>query len=152
VRYTWERLVHLDWPAIEAWQRAGFDFGSHGATHRRLTWLSPDEVADDLGRSRRALVERLGPRAGVAVAYPFGAGDRNTVACAKRTEFRLGFAGPAGDGGDPLMLPRTPVYMWDVGDRPLGLRGDALGEAGRMAALIANRCAVGTSWMLKLRR
>jgi hypothetical protein len=35
---------------------------------------------------------------------------------------------------------------------PLGLRRDALGTVGRDVAHIANRCAVGTSWMLTLRR
>lgn len=152
VRYTWDRLVHLDWPAIEAWKGRGFDFGSHGATHRRLTWLGVDEMVEDLGRSRRVLVERLGPAGGLAVAYPFGACDAITVAAAQKTGFGLGFSGPSGKGGDPLSLPRQPVYMWDIGDRPLGLRTDALGLAGRVAALVANRCAVGTSWMLKLAR
>ena len=38
-RYTWRRLAHLDWPTIETWRGRGFDFASHSATHRRLTWL-----------------------------------------------------------------------------------------------------------------
>lgn len=151
VRYTWDRLRHLDWPAIEAWKGRGFDFGSHGATHRRLTWLGIDEMAEDLHRSRRTLVGRLGAGAGLAVAYPFGACDRTIIASAEGMDFELGFAGPSGNGRDPLRLPRLPVYMWDAGDRPLGLRADALGRVGRIAARVANRCAVGTSWMLKLR-
>jgi peptidoglycan/xylan/chitin deacetylase (PgdA/CDA1 family) len=151
VRYTWRRLSHLDWPAIEQWQARGFSFGSHGASHRRLTWLEPGAVAEDLGRSRRMLVQRLGAEAGSALAYPFGAANAGVRTAAREAGFTLGFAGPGGSGRDPFDLPRTPVYLWDIGDRPLGLRRDALGRAGQMAAYLANRCAVGTSWMLKLR-
>jgi hypothetical protein len=42
--------------------------------------------------------------------------------------------------------------MWDVGDTPFGLRDDGLGAAGRFVADVANRCAVGTSLLLKLAR
>ena len=152
VRYTVNRLRHLDWPEIERWQARGFTFGSHGATHRRLTWLAPGDVAEDLGRSRRLLVDRLGPEAGRAVAYPFGATNGAVRGAAQEAGYEMGFTGPGGNARDPFDVPRTPVYLWDIGDRPLGLRADALGRAGRMAAYVANRCAVGTSWMLQLRK
>ena len=48
---------------------------------------------------------------------------------------------------DLLNLARVPVYVWDVGSVPFGLRGDAIGAGGRLIADVANRCAVGTSWM-----
>src|SRR5213083_2849508 len=75
VRYTWRRLPHLDWPAIETWQARGFDFESHTASHARLTWLDDARAGDDLARSRATLVARLGDAAGRAIAYPFGAAD-----------------------------------------------------------------------------
>jgi len=56
-----------------------------------------------------------------------------------------------GANGSALALGRVPVYMWDRGDTPFGLRHDATGTLGQLVAGIANRCAVGTSWMLKLR-
>jgi len=59
----------------------------------------------------------------------------------------LGFGGVQGDGSDPLRLPRVPVYMWDVGSTPLGLRSGGWGAAGRFVAHVANRCAVGTAVM-----
>lgn len=152
VRYTRHRLTHLDWPAIEAWRARGFDFGSHSATHRRLTWLKEEALVEDLGRSHETLVGRLGAAAGRAVAYPFGATNRHTVEIARRTGFEVGFAGVWESGSDPLRLPRLPVYMWDVGRIPTGLRGGLLGSVGRLAAHVANRCAVGTSLMLALRR
>lgn len=152
VRYTWRRLDHLAWPAIERWKGRGFDFGSHSATHPRLTWLGNERVSDELYRSRVALVERLGADAGRAVAYPFGAANATTARWAECHGFALGFAGARGDPADNYRLPRVPVYLWDAGNTPLGLRRDWLGAAGRLVAHLANRCAAGTSMMLGLRR
>jgi peptidoglycan/xylan/chitin deacetylase (PgdA/CDA1 family) len=61
-RYTWRRLPTLDWRTVERWRIAGFDFGSHGATHRRLTWLRQPEVAAELTRSRDVVCRRGGNR------------------------------------------------------------------------------------------
>jgi peptidoglycan/xylan/chitin deacetylase (PgdA/CDA1 family) len=151
VRYTWNRLTHLDWKEIEHWQARGFAFGSHGATHRRLTWLDSPQVLADLRRSRDVLVRRLGPEAGRAVAYPFGAVDSRITAQAEAAGYELGFGGVKASG-ERLSLPRVPVYCWDGWDVPIGLRADALGTVGRIVAHAANRCAVGTSLMLARQR
>jgi hypothetical protein len=45
-----------------------------------------------------------------------------------------------------------PVYAWDVGRVPAGLRGGPLGSVGRLVAHVATRCAIGTSLMLALSR
>jgi hypothetical protein len=97
------------------------------------------------------LVARLGARAGRAIAYPFGAADTRVEGLARDAGYELGFGGVRGDHGAPLHLPRVPVYTWDVGKTPFGLRDDGLGSVGRFVAHVANRCAVGTSLMLKLR-
>lgn len=150
VRYTWRRLLHLDWRAIEHWRGLGFDFASHGATHARLTWLADARVRDELARSREVLQQRLGPEAGRAVAYPFGASDERIEDFAWRAGYELGFGG-ARPSGSRFALSRVPVYLWDVGRVPFGLRRDPLGVLGCVAAQGAHRCAVGTSWMLRLR-
>jgi len=150
VRYTWDRLQHLEWSEIEHWHARGFEFGSHGATHRRLTWLDDAEVEADLMRSRELLRSRLGPAAARAVAYPFGAVDARIVRHAAAAGYELGFGGVKGSG-HRLDVSRVPVYFWDRWDLPFGLRDDALGAVGRSVAHAANRCAVGTSLMLKLR-
>ena len=150
-RYTWHRLPHLDWAAIEQWRSRGFDFASHTASHARLTWLSEAAATDELGRSRETLQARLGAAKPAAVAYPFGAVDERVARFARGAGYELGFGGVRGDPKDPLRQPRAPVYMWDVGSTPLGLRTGGVGAAGRFVAHVANRCAVGTSWMLKLR-
>ncbi len=146
VRYTWHRLAHLDWDTIGRWQERGFEFASHSASHARLTWLSDAQATDELVRSRETLVRRLGPRAGRAVAYPFGARDERVERLAGAAGYELGFGGVRGNGS-PLALARLPVYVWDVGRVPFGLRNDGLGWLGRTVAHAANRCAVGTSVM-----
>ena len=151
VRYTWNRLAHLNWSQIEVWRARGFEFASHGATHRRLTWLDDESVDAELRRSRELLVARLGDDAGRALAYPFGAVDGRIMRIARQTGYELGFGGVRGDG-DALNQSRVPVYMWDRSDIPFGLRRDALGALGRFVAYTSNRCAVGTSVMLGLRQ
>jgi peptidoglycan/xylan/chitin deacetylase (PgdA/CDA1 family) len=151
VRYTWNRLPHLTWPDIERWRARGFDFASHGATHRRLTWLPDTDITAELARSRATLTARLGSDAGLAVAYPFGAVDGRVVGLARRAGYGLGFGGVRGNS-DRLHLARVPVYFWDVGDLPLGLRDDVVGAVGRLLAHAANRCAVGTSAMRAISR
>jgi len=151
VQYTWRRLPHLSWDQVGQWRARGFAFASHTATHARLTWLNDARAEGELDRSRRALVDRLGEEAGQAVAYPFGAADARVVTLARRVGYRLGFGGVRGDHGDPLLLPRVPTYVWDAGTVPFGLRADGIGALGRFVAHVANRCAVGTSMMLKLR-
>ncbi|MGH7613783.1 MAG: polysaccharide deacetylase family protein [Gemmatimonadales bacterium] len=149
-RYTWRPLAHLDWPAIERFRARGFDFGSHSATHRRLTWLGSDVVTDELACSREVLVRRLGPAAGRAMAYPFGACSDRVADLARRAGYDMAFAGAWDRGTDTLRLPRVPVYVWDASDRPVGLRRGVVGVAGRLIAHLANRCSVGTSLGLAL--
>lgn len=148
-RYTWHRLAHLDWDTIGRWQERGFDFASHTASHPRLTWLSDGHATVQLERSRETLRHRLGPRAARGVAYPFGAQDERIERLACAAGYELGFGGVRGNGSR-FALARLPVYLWDVGRVPFGLRKDALGWLGRTAARAVNRCAVGTSVMLRL--
>ena len=147
VHYTWNRLPHLTWSDVEQWQARGFAFASHGASHRRLTWLNDAAMETELATSRTLLTARLGMEAGRAIAYPFGAVDTRIATRARAVGYELGFEGVNGTG-DVLRLARVPVYVWDLGDTPFGLRTDSLGRAGRVVAHVANRCAVGTSVML----
>src|SRR2546429_6976025 len=66
VRYTWHRLAHLDLGTIGRWQAQGFHFASHTASHQPLTWLSDDQAAPQLERSREIPRRRLGLAAALA--------------------------------------------------------------------------------------
>src|SRR5207247_3161961 len=95
-------------------------------------------VGDRLG-GRRRRTERVGGAAG----YEGGCGGGRGGGGRGRGR---------GGNGNTLNVARVPVYVWDMGSRPLGLRGDRLGALGVLVADLANRCAVGTSLMLTLRR
>jgi len=149
VRYTRHRLRHLDWDTAEQWHARGFDFASHGTSHRRLTWLDDAAVTAELLRSREMLCARLGAAAGSAVAYPFGAADARVRRIAAAVGYRVGFASVAGSATDRLGLRRLPVYAWDRWAPPLVWRDGGWGRLGRTLAWLANRCAVGSSLMLR---
>lgn len=150
VRYTRHRMPMLDWRTVERWRIKGFDFGSHGATHRRLTWLRSAVVTEELLRSRQALIQRLGTGAGRAIAYPFAAVSDRVMELARQAGFEMGFGGAWDRGVDPLRLTRVPVYAWDAFSIPIGLWPGVRGVAGRFVAHLANRCSVGTSLALAL--
>src|SRR5258706_10193890 len=109
VRYTWNRLKHLSWSQIEQWRARGLEFASHGATHRRLTWLDDASVEAELRGSRATLAAPLGPTAGRAVAYPFGAVNPRVLGIAQRAGDELGFGGVEGGEANPPHVPRLPA-------------------------------------------
>src|SRR5207247_8994700 len=111
-----------DWNEAERWRMRGLEFASHGATHRRLTWLADAPAADELARSREALMRRLGPEAGRAVAYPFGARDCRIERLAREAGYELGFGAVSGNG-TALGLGRVPEHGWDTRLIPLWFRG-----------------------------
>ncbi len=151
VQYGWQRFHHLDWDQLGRWSEKGMEVQSHGRTHARMTWQTDAQVADEMESSREKIVRQLG-KAPTAISYPFGAADARVRAHAVNAGYTLGFGGPRQDGVDPLLLPRQPVYPWDLGDVPFVLREDALGEAARGVARFTNACAVGTAFFQKVLR
>jgi peptidoglycan/xylan/chitin deacetylase (PgdA/CDA1 family) len=137
VAYGGRRFAHLAWRDMRRWQSRGVEFISHTATHPRLTWLPPQRAADEMSRSRRALRESLDVEAR-AIAYPFGAASRRERTLATAAGYSLGFTLATAWRGDPLAVPRLPVYIWT---RELPVAG----PAEWLVAAAANRCAVGTS-------
>jgi peptidoglycan/xylan/chitin deacetylase (PgdA/CDA1 family) len=105
------RPRYLDRDGIRALQRAGWLVGSHGHTHRFLTTLSPDELADELQRSRKILGELLGsPPADLA--FPGGRTSAAVERAARATGYRRFWSSSPGvnralEPGEPLR--RTAV-------------------------------------------
>ncbi|HTD59791.1 MAG TPA: polysaccharide deacetylase family protein [Gemmatimonadaceae bacterium] len=137
VAYGGRRFAHLAWRDMRHWQSRGVEFISHTATHPRLTWLAPREAADEMSRSRRALRESLDVEAR-AIAYPFGAARQRERTLATAAGYSMGFTLATAWRGDPLAVPRLPVYIW-TREVPVA------GPAEWLVAAAANRCAVGTS-------
>jgi peptidoglycan/xylan/chitin deacetylase (PgdA/CDA1 family) len=61
----------LTWEQIHLMHQAGIAFGSHTLTHPVVSQLTPTELANELGESRRLLEEKLGSPV-ADFAFPFG--------------------------------------------------------------------------------
>jgi peptidoglycan/xylan/chitin deacetylase (PgdA/CDA1 family) len=143
VAYGGRRFAHLAWRDMRAWQERGIEFASHTATHPRLTRLSELGVYEELDRSRRAIGGVLGI-ATTAVSYPFGAAGEREERLASEAGYGAGFGIARERNGSAMSIARTPVYMWAPMMPVVGL----LATPERIAGLVANRCAVGTTVIL----
>lgn len=140
VAYGGRRFAHLAWRDVRRWRARGIEFGSHTATHPRLTWLAEREVSRELAESRRALAAALGEPVDT-LSYPFGAVGARERRLAAAEGYRTAFALACRWTGDMMAIPRAPVYVW----------APPLPGVGRLASVewaagwVANRCAVGTA-------
>lgn len=71
---SYEEINLLSWDEIRTLQEQGFEFGTHGQTHRSLASLTALQAATELAHSRIELAKGLG-RVPAALAYPYGAHD-----------------------------------------------------------------------------
>lgn len=145
VAYGGRRFAHLSWRDMRKWQVRGVDFESHTATHPRLTWIGTRELGWELSSSRRALRSALDLEARV-VSYPFGAAGVRESAAARAEGYEAGVALSGRWNGDLMAITRLPVYPWSLPTPGVGL----LAAVERSAALVANRCAVGTTLLQRL--
>ncbi|HWL42412.1 MAG TPA: polysaccharide deacetylase family protein [Ilumatobacter sp.] len=119
----------MDWNEIRHLHRNGVHFGTHSATHRQLTTLSPQEVVDQERRARARFASELGVDA-VDLAYPFGDYDALVRAAARRVGYRSAVTtdpGLATVWDDPLAIPRVEV----TGDTDLDEFVNLLGTTDR---------------------
>lgn len=143
IAYGGRRFAHLAWRDMRRWQTRGIDFASHTATHPRLTWVDDSRLAWELAASREALEAALDIPA-TSLSYPFGACARRERDHAVREGYEVGFTLARRWRGDPLLVPRAPVYLWAPPLPAVGM----LAPLERVAGAMANRCAVGTTLML----
>jgi peptidoglycan/xylan/chitin deacetylase (PgdA/CDA1 family) len=113
-RHPWGDDVMLGWGEIERLAAAGVEIGSHSVTHPDFRWLGPAEAADELGRSRRTIEERLGI-APSTFAIPLGQSGNwspaNTAA-ARAAGYTTIFA-QAEETRPAGTVARTFVTRWD---------------------------------------
>jgi peptidoglycan/xylan/chitin deacetylase (PgdA/CDA1 family) len=88
-------------------EAAGVTVQSHGASHVKLSTLSPSEVEEELRRSKAVLEDGLGKTV-EAFAYPYGdPGDSAVVALAlEQSGYRAAFL----YAGAPFRLPAANLY------------------------------------------
>jgi peptidoglycan/xylan/chitin deacetylase (PgdA/CDA1 family) len=142
VAYGGRRFAHLAWRDMRAWQGRGIEFASHTATHPRLTRVSSEQVGGELERSRRAIREALGTETR-AVSYPFGAAGEREERLAREAGYDAGFGIARGSSERAMRIARTPIYAWAPFVPVVG----TLRAPERFMALVANRCAIGTTML-----
>jgi len=110
---------------IQAMQAGGeVDFGSHTATHARLTTLGPVDALRELRTSREQLGALLG-RPVTVLGYPYGDYNRATLQCARDAGYEAGVIirrRMNTDATDLLELRRIPItcltspgrFAWDL--------------------------------------
>lgn len=105
----------LTWPQIREMHAAGMEVGSHSWGHRNLARLHPDEVEQELRRSKEVLEERLG-RPIRLLAYPFGKPRRHFTEETMNLAAQVGFQQAAAvisrgvqPGDHPMSVPRFIV-------------------------------------------
>ena len=86
----WQKKYFLGWKEIETLAAAGVEIGSHSATHPNFSELESTQVADELGRSRRTIEDRMGITT-TSFAIPFGQ-SMNWPAMAARAAREVGYA------------------------------------------------------------
>lgn len=117
---TWDagpRRRLLDLAQVHRLAAAGFEIGSHGRRHLRLTEVSDEELEAEVFGSRRDLQAWLG-RPVPGFCYPYGQLDHRAVAAVKRAGYAYGAAIAPGRLSGLHAIPRMYVGR---GDRPLRL-------------------------------
>jgi peptidoglycan/xylan/chitin deacetylase (PgdA/CDA1 family) len=146
VAYGGRRFAHLAWRDMRRWQTRGIEFVPHTVSHPRLTWEPASAMRRELEQSRHDLERALDVDA-PAISYPFGAAGLREQDAARACGYRLGLTLATRWRGEPLAVPRLPVYRWSP-PTP-GVSSVATLEWAVAAA--ANRCAVGTTLWRRFR-
>lgn len=127
------RLPCMGWDALRAVHREGADIQSHACSHRDLTSLRPDELREELLRSKAVLENGLADSVD-HLAYPFGAEApavrRATAEAGYRSAVVLG-KGRWSPSMDPYGIPRDSLDRIDI-------------RSGRTARLSVEACVRGT--------
>jgi peptidoglycan/xylan/chitin deacetylase (PgdA/CDA1 family) len=109
-------LTPMSWAELRTLADAGWEIGSHTATHPHLTQLDDATLKDELARSKAACERHLAGPCG-SLAYPYGDVDARVVAAAAAAGYETAAALPQRlDSSEALDWPRIGVY-WGDDDR-----------------------------------
>ncbi len=101
-------LEGMSWEELAGLREAGWEIGSHAASHVRLTGLDEERLAAELRTSKASIEEQLGECR--SIAYPYSDVDDRVAAAAQAAGYEAGAAVlPTGRHGDPMRFPRVPV-------------------------------------------
>ncbi len=106
-------LRALQWTELRKLTDAGWEVGSHTASHPRLTQLTDAQARRELAESRQACEQHLGAPCS-SVAYPYGDCNGAVADIAAAAGYRAGAALPPRlHPPVPMRWPRVGVYHRD---------------------------------------
>jgi len=117
---TWDanllsiKFFHLDGSQVKALAEAGMEIGSHGVSHRALTYLPPEQLENELRCSREKLATLVSKEI-ITFAYPFGIQNPAVQKAVQQTGYSFACVNIRGAGrkANRYCLPRIPVYRTD---------------------------------------
>lgn len=109
-----DRFMHLNEKEIYALHQAGMEIGSHGKTHRGLTFLNNEDILNELSDSFELLKELTNQKV-LSVAYPFGLQNNQIQQMARKAGYQFGCINLWGVQleNNPFCLKRIPIYRID---------------------------------------
>jgi peptidoglycan/xylan/chitin deacetylase (PgdA/CDA1 family) len=103
----------MSWAELRMLADAGWEIGSHTATHPHLTQIDDATLRTELTRSKMACEQGLG-RPCASIAYPYGDVDARVVAATAAAGYQSAAALPRRlNGRGDLEWPRIGVYHAD---------------------------------------
>lgn len=130
----------MNWQDISRLAEAGVEIGAHGATHRPLDDISPEQVRRNLTTAYQTLSRQLG-LSPAGVAYPYGRWSPQVAAAAEAAGFSWGCTARGG-----VNNPRTPRFKL----RRSVIRGQA--SLFQFACQVWTGYARWIEWRMDLRR
>ncbi len=104
----------LDWDQVEALQALGFSIHSHSRTHRDLTLLDDEQLANELEGSKQDLADHGFDSS--FFAYPYGRCDARVIDAVKKAGYAAAFSNQCGFNRpelDPFQIRRIEVHGSD---------------------------------------
>jgi peptidoglycan/xylan/chitin deacetylase (PgdA/CDA1 family) len=111
----------MSWDEVDEMARAGVAFGGHGAEHRLLTMVSPEDVESEI-RESKAVVEARFPSTAPTFSYPNGYLTREIAARVKSAGYRLAFTTSRGfvsSNDDRFVVRRLNIHEAVTNTAPL---------------------------------
>ena len=107
-------LTPMSWAELQALRNAGWEIGSHTASHPHLTGIDDRALKDELERSKDACERYLGGHC-TSLAYPYGDVDARVLAATAHAGYRVAAALPNGrlSAREVLAWPRIGIYRLD---------------------------------------
>lgn len=106
-------LTPASWSQIASLAGAGWEIGSHTASHPHLTRLDDASLADELARSKRTCEDELGVPC-AAIAYPYGDADGRVIAATAAAGYRsAALLSEVLSRPEPMSWPRIGIYRVD---------------------------------------